>query len=153
MLMLSVPLIDYFVSAIGRMVDFFQDGNSSTSDVECSQYFFKSWYKWIEQIASVATGLIINTFMLRNMSVAAILRAETLEEEIHVRRRLKVLTAFYLPTYFCFQITIYSCEISIFNSIYKGIQLPSWLLPTYLTINIVKLMFSATLGITTFCFA
>jgi len=77
-LMLLVPLIQYMLCSSGRCIDYFFNSNS---DKRCSLYFFKSWYDWIEELSTIATGLIINVFMLRNMQVAAVLRAETVEEE------------------------------------------------------------------------
>ena len=107
-LMLLVPLIQYMLCSSGRCIDYFFNSNS---DKRCSLYFFKSWYDWVEELSTIATGLIINVFMLRNMQVAAVLRAETVEEEHKMRERIYKFQIVYLPLYFLLQILIYVLEI------------------------------------------
>ena len=97
-LMLLVPLIQYLLCSLGRITDWFRYPPGEAE--RCHVYFFRSWYDWVEEIATVATGLIINIFMLRNMKVAAVLRAESVEQEQDIRRKIHRFTIIYLPLYF-----------------------------------------------------
>ncbi len=72
-LMLLVPLVQYMLCSIFRSIDYFTNDNTL-----CSLYYFKSWYDWIQEISMIATGIIIQVFMLRNMKVAAVLRAKSI---------------------------------------------------------------------------
>lgn len=71
--MLLVPLIQYLLCFIFRILDY-----STMQNSYCSIYFFKSWYDWIQEISMITTGIIIQVFMLRNMKVAAVLRAKSI---------------------------------------------------------------------------
>lgn len=63
----------------------------------------------------IGTGLIIQVFMLRNMKVAAVLQAETIEEEVSTRARVDTLTWVYLPLYAVLSIFIYIIEVLVFS--------------------------------------
>lgn len=108
-LMLLVPLIQYVFCSIGRAEDYYyflaHDNNF------CSLFFFYSWFDWVQEISMVATGVIIQVFMLRNMKVAAVLRAESIEQENRTRAKVKKLTIAYLPLYFFLSISIYVMDI------------------------------------------
>ena len=87
--------------------------------------------------------------MLRNMKVAAVLRAETIEEEAIMRKRVHNLTCFYLPIYAVLSITNYVIEIKVFSDRQQKIDL---LIGLYTLFSLVKLTFTAFIGITTLKF-
>jgi len=67
-----VPLLDYFLAALGRIIESAHGENSSY----CNAYFTLNWVRQIVNFASVATGIVCNIFMLRNVSIAAMLNSE-----------------------------------------------------------------------------
>ena len=97
----------------------------------------------------IGTGLIIQVFMLRNMKVAAVLQAETIEEEVSTRARVDTLTWVYLPLYAVLSIFIYVIEVLVFSDRDLNIGL---LIALYIMFNVIKLVFSAIIGITTLRF-
>jgi hypothetical protein len=97
----------------------------------------------------IGTGLIIQVFMLRNMKVAATLRAETIEAEAVMRARVDNLTVVYLPLYFVLSTIIYIIEVVVFSNKQQNINL---LIGLYIVFNVIKLTFSAFIGITTLKF-
>jgi hypothetical protein len=87
--------------------------------------------------------------MLRNMKVAAVMRAESIEEETVMRTRVEKLTAVYLPLYFVISVIIYVIEVLVFSNKQQNISL---LIGFYIVFNVIKLTFSAIIGITTLRF-
>lgn len=146
--MLLVPLIQYLLCLIFRVLDYKTQLNSY-----CSIYFFKSWYDWFQEISMIMTGIIIQVFMLRNMKVAAVLRAKSIQEESETRIRVRHFTYFYLPLYGVLSVLIYVMEILIFSK--KDITgVSEWfLIGFYSLMNVAKLSFSAFVGLTTLRFA
>ena len=64
----------------------------------------------------IVNALLINLFMLRVFSVAAILKCETKEEEIKQTKRVNLIKLVYLPAYFLLQVAIFSTDIWLFSS-------------------------------------
>ena len=150
--MLLVPLSEYLLSSVKNSVDMTQYINSGSSD-QCSEYMsLRSWFDWFEELNEIITGLIINIFMLRNMKVAAVLRADSIEEETSMRNKINKFTNFFLPGYFVLQIGIYVLQLLIFSSIDKQ-KSTGWLLAFYLIFDLIKLILSSFLGVTTYLFA
>lgn len=73
LLMLILPLIDYFLAALGRVSEAAKGHNNHN---DCNAYFTLDWIRQIMAIASVCTGVVCNIFMLRNVSIAVILNSD-----------------------------------------------------------------------------
>jgi len=142
--MLSIPLADYSLQAFSRLYD------SVRGEAICEVFFTGGALKWISEIFALATTVVVNVFMLRNMSVAAILKSETLEQEMATRKRLRRNIAFFLPTYFVLVVLIYICESLVFHPFY-GYKV--YVLPYLLLCNGLKLVLCVTLGVYTLIFS
>jgi len=104
----------------------------------------------------IFTGIIIQVFMLRNMKVAGVLRAESIEEETKVRQKINNFTCLYIPVYAFLVLSIYILEILVMappTSIKNDYSLQNIILGVYILLNTIKLSFSAYIGITTYKFA
>ena len=84
-LMLLVPLFDYLLAAVQRVV------SGANKSGKCVNYFANDdGFKWVNDLSQLATGIVCNIFMLRNMSIASMISCEWIseEEEREKRRRL-----------------------------------------------------------------
>jgi hypothetical protein len=91
--------------------------------------------------------------MIRNMSVAAILKSETPEEESLMRNRIKVFAAFFLPLFCIFEIGIFTMELILLNNIDKDNNVDEIVLPIYLLMNLFTILLTSLVGVVTLTFA
>lgn len=82
--MLLVPLFDYLLAAVQRVVA------GANKSGKCVNYFANDGFYWVNDLSQLATGIVCNIFMLRNMSIASMISSEWIseEEEREKRRRL-----------------------------------------------------------------
>lgn len=69
--MLLIPAVNYLLAASSRLFYAF------SSKEKCNAYFDSSVFKWVVYSLSIATGVVCNIFMLRNLSIASMLNSES----------------------------------------------------------------------------
>lgn len=107
-LMLWTPLFNYIFAACSRLFYAF------SSKEACNAYFTSSGLKWVVYFFSIATAVVCNIFMLRNMSIASMLNSESPEQEARKRSVLKIVSALYLTVYVINYLAIYGTQYLVF---------------------------------------
>ena len=83
-------------------------------------------------------------FMMRNMKVAAVLKAESIEEESKTRENMRKFTLVYLPVYVFLSLADYILEIVLFQNKQKDERFE---LVVYILVNSVKLVCETFIGL------
>jgi len=113
LIMMIIPLLDYFLAALGRIIESAISRNNSS--LSCDKYFDLTWIRQVINFASVATGIVCNIFMLRNVSIAAILNSEGEQHEKNLRKKLKIVTYSYIAVYTLIFIAIQALQSVVFK--------------------------------------
>jgi hypothetical protein len=141
--MLLVPLFDLTISAV------YQVKKTSEDWEDCNKHFHVI-FDYCEMLSQVATGVVCNIFMLRNMSVAVLLTCPDEKEEKKKRKVLTFTTWVFLVLYIMTYTAITCLEKKIMEPGHPHQQI---FVPLYIFSNLFKLLMTTVLGVVTIVFA
>ncbi len=113
---------------------------------KCVNYFDNDGFQWVFDLSQLATGIVCNIFMLRNMSIASMISSEWIsdEEEKERRKKLLIITYLFLACYITLYLSLFAVQFKLYNNPDNNVALGF-----YITLNLLKLILCTCLGVTT----
>ena len=151
LILTTYPILVLLSSTLVKIYENFgRQRTESQKELSCLAYIHREWFNYLQEVLAFLNEALVNYFLLRIFSVAAILRCKSIEEEYRSKVWVNRVNRYYFPTYLILKLAVYCSSLYLWSSV----PFKLWAMASLLIItNVLKASLTLTLSLYTLKFS
>lgn len=151
LILTAYPILVLSISTLVKIHENFGDQRTQDQkELGCLAYVHREWFNYLQEVLAFLNEALVNYFLLRIFSVAAILRCKSIEEEYRSKVWVNRVNRYYFPTYLILKLSVYCTDLYLWSSV----PFKFWAITLLLVLtNLLKASLTLTLSMYTLKFS